>query len=248
MHTPAPDPNTVLGRSINLLDAFQAGDGTLTLAEIHARSGIPKPTAHRLLIQLSGWGLVERHHHGYRLGLRLFELGQRVTHQHNFGLSMGPVLQQLRNRTELTVHLALLDHTDVVYLEKLDAPGAPATASRVGGRLPAHCTAVGKAVLAHTPSGLVRQILSNGLERRSPRTVVVPKLFLGQLESTRRNGFARDDEECAVGISCIAAPIFDRNDQPVAALSVTARTDDTRHEHAVRAVLTAAADASRRIA
>lgn len=246
--TPAPDSNTVLGRSVGLLDAFRVGDGTLTLAEIHARTGIPKPTAHRLLNQLAGWGLLERHQEGYRLGLRLFELGQRVAQHHSIGLTVGPVLRRLQSSTELTVHLAVLDRADVVYLEKLDAPGAPLVPSRAGGRLPAHCTAVGKAVLAHAPSGAVRAVLTRGLHRRSPRTVVVPRLFLGQLDAARRNGFARDDEECAVGISCVAAPIFDRNQQPVAALSVTARTHDVCREYAVQAVQSAAAEATRRLA
>lgn len=246
--TPAPDPNSVLGRSVVLLDAFGAGDGTLTLAEIHARTGMPKPTAHRLLNQLAGWGLVERHQNGYSLGLRLFELGQRVLEHQSITLTVGPVLRRLQSSTELIVHLAVLDRADVVYLDKLDTPGAPPVASRAGGRLPAHCTAVGKAVLAHAPSGSVRAVLTQGLHRRSPRTVVVPRLFLEQLDAARRNGFARDDEECAVGISCVAAPIFDRNQQPVAALSVTGRTHDVRREYAVQAVRSAAAEATRRLA
>lgn len=245
--TPASDPNTVLGRSVRLLDAFQAGDGALTLAEIHARTGIPKPTAYRLLNQLAGWGLVERLQDGYRLGLRLFELGQLVPHHRSIGPTLGPVLRQLQSSTGLTVHLAVLDAADIIYLEKLVAPEEPPIASRVGGRLPAHCTAVGKAVLAHASSGSVRAVLSRGLHRRSPRTVVVPGLFLGQLDAVRRYGFARDDEECAVGISCIAAPIFDRDRQPIAALSVTARTPDVRRGRAVQAVQAAAAEATRRL-
>jgi IclR family transcriptional regulator, acetate operon repressor len=244
---PAPDPNTVLGRAVGLLDAFEAGDGALTLAEIHARTRMPKPTAYRLLNQLAGWGLVERHQDGYRLGMRLFELGQLVPQHHRIGPTVGPVLRRLQKSTGLTVHLAVLDATDIVYLEKLAAPGEPPIASRVGGRLPAHCTAVGKAVLAHTPSDSVRAVLTRGLHRRSPRTVVVPGLFLGQLEAVRRSGFARDDEECAVGISCVAAPIFDRNRRPIAALSVTARTHDIWHGRAVHAVQSAAAEATRQL-
>jgi IclR family acetate operon transcriptional repressor len=244
----APDPNTVLGRTVKLLNAFEAGDEALSLAEIHARTGMPKPTAYRLLNQLSGWGLVERDQEGYRLGLRLFELGQLVPQHHHLGPRVAPVLRGLQNTTGLTVHLAVLDATDIVYLEKLAAPGEPPIASRVGGRLPAHCTAVGKAVLAHTATGAVQAVLTRGLKRRSPRTVVVPGLFLGQLDSARRSGYARDDEECAVGISCVAAPIFNRDRQPIGALSVTARTHDIWHGRAAHAVQSAAADATRQLA
>lgn len=238
----------MLGRSVELLGAFRAGDGTLTLAEIHTRTGIPKPTAYRLLNQLAGWGLLERDDNGYRLGLRLFELGQLVPQRHRIGSTVGPVLRRLHSTTGLTVHLAVLDHADVVYLDKLDGSGAPPVASRVGGRLPAHCTAVGKAVLAHAPPTSTSAVLNQGLARRAPRTVVAPRLFLGQLDAVRRNGFARDEEESAVGISCVAAPIFDRNQQAVAALSVTARTHDARRRHAVQAVRTAATEAGRLLA
>jgi DNA-binding IclR family transcriptional regulator len=208
---------------------------------------MPKPTAYRLLTQLAGWGLVERHQDGYQLGLRLFEMGQLVPQHHRIGPAVGPVLRRLQENTGLTVHLAILDATDIVYLEKLAASDEPPIASRVGGRLPAHCTAVGKAVLAHAPAGSVHAVLTRGLQRRSPRTVVVPGLFLGQLDTARRSGFARDDEECAVGISCVAAPIFDRDRKPIAALSVTARTHDIWHGRAVHAVQSAAAEATRQL-
>lgn len=244
---PAPDPNTVIGRSVGLMEAFRPDDGVLTLAEIHARTQMPKPTAYRLLNQLVGWGFLEREQDGYRLGLRLFELGQRVPQHRTISSRVAPVLRHLHTRTGLTVHLAILDRADVVYLEKLDAPGAPAVASRAGGRLPAHCTAVGKAVLAHASSSSVRAVLTRGLQRHSPRTVVVPRLFLGQLEAVRRSGIARDEEEFALGISCVAAPVLDRHRQPVAAISVTARTHHLRRDQTAQAVRSAAAEATRQL-
>ena len=88
--------------------------------------------------------------------------------------------------------------------------------------MPAHCTAVGKATFAHAPMALTRSIVDSGLRRRSPRTILAPNLFLGQLEGVRRRGFARDVEESAVGISCVAAPVFGADGRPVAAISVTA--------------------------
>lgn len=243
---PEADPNSVLGRSVALLGAFRPGDDALALAEIHRRTGMPKPTAHRLLGQLVAWGLLERDDDGgYRLGMRLFELGQLVPGQHGIEERVTPVVSRLHASTGLTVHLAVLDRTEVVYLHKLDGPDAPPLISRVGGRVPAHATAVGKAVLAHAPDGHTRAVLDRGLRRLSPRTVVAPNLFLGQLDTVRERGYAREDEESAVGVSCIAAPIFDRDRRAVAALSVTARTHDVRTSAPVHAVRRAAAEATR---
>ncbi|GAA4707786.1 IclR family transcriptional regulator [Pseudonocardia yuanmonensis] len=245
--TPVPDESTVLGRSIRLLGAFRPGDDVLTLAEIHRRAGVPKPTAHRLLIQLAGWQLVERTPEGYRLGLRLFELGQLAPRPRGLREIVSPVLTRLHDLTGLTVHLAVLDDTEVVYVHKLDVPGAPPLASAIGGRMPAHCTAVGKAVLAHAPAAGTYAVLDKGLRRLTPRTLVTPSLFLDQLRAARQRGYSTDQEESAVGVSCIAAPILDADRRAVAAVSVTARAHDVRSPSTIRAVCAAASDASRRL-
>jgi IclR family transcriptional regulator, acetate operon repressor len=242
-----PSEDSVLGRSATLLGAFRPGDDVLSLAEIHRRTGMPKPTAHRLLNQLAGWRFLDRAADGYRLGLRLFELGQLVPGQHHLRATVAPVLARLHDTTGHTVHLAILDGTDVVYVQKIDAADAPQVASRIGGRIPAHCTAVGKALLAHSPD-TVRVVLDQGLRRRSPRTVAVPALLLRQLDQVRRLGFAREDEETAVGISCVAAPVFDGEGHVAAALSITARASSVRSLSTIAAVRQAAADATRRLA
>ncbi|MGW4057742.1 IclR family transcriptional regulator [Amycolatopsis sp. NPDC004747] len=247
MPEPVPSEDSVLGRSMQLLDAFRPDDDALTLAELHRRTGMPKPTAYRLLTQLVGWRLLAREANGYRLGLRLFELGQLVPRQRGIPDLVSPVLTRLHANTGLTVHLAVLDGTDVVYLHKLAAPDGPPMSSRIGGRLPAHCTAVGKVMLAHAPAEHAHAVLDRGLHRQSPRTVVTPAMFLGQLDAARRQGYARDDEEAKVGITCVAAPLFDAGHRVVAAVSVTARTSDARHATSVRAVRLAATAASQRL-
>jgi DNA-binding IclR family transcriptional regulator len=247
MPEPAPSEDSVLGRSMQLLDAFRPDDDALTLAELHRRTGMPKPTAYRLLNQLVGWRLLAREANGYRLGLRLFELGQLVPRHQGIPDIVSPVLARLHAGTGLTVHLAVLDRTDVVYLHKLQAPDGPPMSSRVGGRMPAHCTAVGKAVLAHAPSEYTHAVLDRGLRRQSPRTIVAPAVFLGQLETARRRGYARDDEESKIGVSCVAAPVFDAGHRVVGAVSVTARAHDIQRASSVRAVRLAAAEASQRL-
>ena len=134
-----PAPQSVVGRVLALLTAFRPGDAELTLAELHRRTGIAKPTAHRLLAELSGWDMVERTPTGIRLGMRLFELGQLVPGQRGLLDAAAPFLADLFEATLETVHLAVPDGVEVVYVQKLDGRRGPRVPSRVGGAC--RCTA-----------------------------------------------------------------------------------------------------------
>ncbi|MHA6793651.1 IclR family transcriptional regulator [Pseudonocardia bannensis] len=230
-------PNSVLGRALTLLTAFRPGDAELSLAELCRRTGIPKATAHRLLGELAVWDVVERTPTGVRLGMRLFELGTLAPLQRGLREAAAPFLADLFEATLETVHLAVPDGIDVVYLQKLDGRRGPPVASRIGGRMPAHCTGVGKALLAFGPPERLAAVLAAGLRRRTPRTVVAPGLFDQELAAVRRNGVAEEHEESAVGIACVAAPVLDADGLAVAAVSITGwanRMDTARLAPAVR--------------
>jgi len=211
----------MLARAFTILGVFRPGDGELTLAEIGRRTGLAKATAHRLLGELQLLGVVERTSGGVRLGLRLFELGQLVPRQRDLLEVAGPFLNDLREATRQTVHLAVLDGADVVYVQKLSGHRGPEIPSRLGGRMPAYCTAVGKALLAFSPPELTESVLAGAPRRRTPRTVVAPGLIRVELAAIRRRGVAQEHEESAPGIACVAAPILDENQAPVAAVSIT---------------------------
>ncbi len=151
-----------LMRGLSLLDAFGAEDKELSLTQIAQRSGLPKSTTHRLVADLLSWGGLERTGSGLRLGLRLFELGRFVPVQRELAEVARPYLDDLYNITQKTVNLAVLSNTEVVYVEKIESPDSP-TASRAGSRLPVHCTALGKAMLAFSPPALSDQIIQSGL-------------------------------------------------------------------------------------
>ena len=234
---PAQPPSSVLGRAFTLLTAFRVGDDELTLAQLCRRTGLPKATAHRLLAELSAWDVVERTPTGLRLGMRLFELGQLVPRQRGLREAAAPFLADLFEATHETVHLAILDGIEVVYLHKLDATSGPKIPSRIGGRMPAHCTGVGKAMLAFAPRAVLEQVLAAGLARRTPRTVIAPGLLGRELAAIREHGVAEEHEESTVGIACVAAPVLDTTGRAVAAISITGwanRLDTHRFAPAVR--------------
>ncbi|GAA1239490.1 IclR family transcriptional regulator [Pseudonocardia alaniniphila] len=230
-------PNSVLGRALTLLTAFHPGDGDLSLAELCRRTGVSKPTAHRLLQELTAWDIVERTAHGYRLGMRLFELGQLAPGQRSLRETAAPFLADLFEATHETVHLAVPDDTEVVYVHKIDGRHGPTVASRIGGRMPAYCTGVGKALLAFAPPGRLAAVVAAGLPRRTPRTIIAPGLLEKELARVRERAVAEEHEESTVGIACVAAPVLDADGTAVAAVSITGwanRLDTTRLAPAVR--------------
>jgi IclR family transcriptional regulator, acetate operon repressor len=237
---------SMVGRAFTLLTAFRAGDSELSLAELCRRTGIAKPTAHRLLGELAEWGVVERTETGaVRLGLRLFELGQLVPRQRDLQEIAAPFLADLFEATRETVHLAVPDGTDVVYVQKFTVSGSPDIPSRLGGRMPAYCTGVGKAMLAFSSPERFTAVLAAGLDRRTPRTVIAPGLLRAELDTIRRLGIAEEHEESAVGVACVAAPVLDAHGLPVAAVSITGWANRLSTHRLAPAVRTAALSLSR---
>jgi IclR family transcriptional regulator, acetate operon repressor len=237
--------NSVLGRTMALLTAFRSGEEELTLAELARRAGIPKPTAHRLLAELATWNVVERTPGGHRLGMRLFELGQLAPQQRGLREAAAPFLADLFEATHETVHLAVPDGVDVVYVQKLPGRHGPRIDSRIGGRMPAYCTGVGKALLAFGPPERLAEVLAAGLVRRTPRTVVAPGLLRQELDRVRACGVAEEHEESTVGIACTAAPVMDASGRAVAAISITGWANRMDTARLAPAVCTAALGLSR---
>lgn len=217
-----PPPSQV-ARQILLFDALYQAEEALPLAELSRRAGLPKTSTHRLAEELCRHALLERTPDGYRLGMRLFELGAGVPPQRALREAALPLMADLREATRCTVHLAVLDGVEVVYVQILNSPGTRLP-SKLGGRLPAHATGVGKAILAFSPPTVVAARIDAGLPRLTPRTICTPGALARELETARENGVAYDREESSVGIHCVATPVFDAQGRVVAALSVTGRS------------------------
>jgi len=239
------DSGTVLSRAFQVLAAFVPEGGEMGLSEIVRRTDLPKTTVHRLASQLVDVSALEKVGDRYRPGLRLFELGSVVVRQRRLRDSALPLMEDLYEATHETVHLGIQDGLDVLYLEKIVGPRGSPVSTRVGLRKPLYCTALGKAMLAFSPSELVRAVLSSGLVPHAPRTIVVPDLLQAELETARQQGLAYDHEEYVPGTSCVASPVLDRNRMAIAALSVTGPVTRFEPERCGPAVRTAALTLSR---
>lgn len=215
-----PAPASVIERISLILDCFSQQDPSLSVGEIASRAGLPKSTTSRLVAALAAQGFLEHQDGELALGLRFFELGEKASRPRNLRRLTYAHMEGLRRVTGHTVHLAVLDGRHVVYIEILPARGTPALPSRVGGRVLAHATAVGKALLAFSPPALTEQLIVAGLRPVGPRTIVDADELRAALWRIRAAGIATEEEESAPGVACVAAPIL-VDDRPIAAISIS---------------------------
>lgn len=212
-----------LDRAFAVLDLLGDSESPLGLAQVASALHLHKSTAHRFLMVLERHRMVERTGAGkFRLGLRLFDFGNRAIEQYDLRDRAQVHLKKLVAETEETAHLCIMEQAHIVYLDKLEPARSVRMISRVGASNPVHCTAVGKAMLALAPIDKVEDVLrKTRYERFTAKTIANRELLLKELERTRRRGYAVDDEEREEGVRCVATAIVDGHGQPVAAVSVS---------------------------
>lgn len=237
-----PSLDTVLGKAVSILRAFGHDEPVLSLAELTDRTGLAKTTVHRMTRDLVELRLLDRVAAGYRLSGGLFELGMRASSERSLLELAMPFLQDLYERTHETVHLGVSEGNEVVYIAKIGGHRQARSPSRTGGRMPMHCTAIGKVLLAYADPLVRGQVLNQPLERRTPHTVVAPGMLARQLEAVIDSGLAWEREESTPGLLCVAAPVLDADSYTaLAALSVSGPVGRFRpeaHAAAVRAAAT----------
>jgi DNA-binding IclR family transcriptional regulator len=214
-------PSAVIDRISLVLDTFD-GPGRLSLAQVVRRTGLPRSSAHRMLERLVQLRWLRRHGRDYELGMRLVELGSLAVHQDRLHRAAQPFLHELHRATGLVVHLAVLDGADVVYLEKIAGGLGAAVPTRVGGRQPAHCTAVGKMLLALSDPDRLDD--SDLLTRKTKYSINTRRQLAEELAAIRTRGVAYERAECVDGFGCIAAPLGDPG-EPLAAVSICGPLD-----------------------
>lgn len=231
------DRSSMLEKAALVLRAFH-GDGPMSLSGLVERTGLSRSTVHRLVTDLIELGWVERRGNRYQLGMTLFELGELVPAKHRLRTAGLPYMQDLFVATGETVHLAVREGVDAVYVEKLHGHRALPLPSRTGGRAPLTCTAVGKALLAHESMDVLEATFGRPLRRWTNRSIVDAEVLLRQLADVRRTGLAWEREEAVPGGACLAAPILVTG-RVVAALSVSMPVGRFRPEQLGPALITA---------
>ena len=238
---------TVTSRALALLGAFDDEHRRLGLTQLATRADVPLSTAHRLVGELTAWGALARTSDGdYVIGRRLWDLGLLAPVQAGLVEMASPYLHDLYATTLATVHLAVRDGVEVLYLERLRGNSSVPIVSTVGSRLPMHATGVGKVLLAHAPEEVRAEVLQN-LTRVTPYTVTQPGTLRRQLDRVRRDGYALTSEEMSLGACSAAVPVR-RDDQVVAALGLVVPSLRTGRQRLLAALEVAARGIGRELA
>jgi len=209
-------------RALDILLCFSRQTPQLTMTQIAERLGMNKSAVHRHLATLERMRFVQRDPATgvYRLGVRLLQMAYLTLEGNDLRRVAAPLLRRLCDEYRETVDLAVLDDTDVVFLEVIESPQRVKLAAAVGQRLPAFATASGKAILAFMPEEAVLRILHRGMPFTTEHAARSPEVLLEDLRQTRERGFALALQEYEYGINAVAAPILDPSQQPIAAVAV----------------------------
>ncbi|WP_405652543.1 IclR family transcriptional regulator [Streptomyces sp. NBC_01386] len=242
-------------RALDILELFLDGDGTLSAPDIVRKLQLPRTTVHELVTTLAARSYivtVPGEPGRYRLGVRPYQLGSRYAEQLDLAAEGQQVAREVAETCDETVHVAILEGTDVIYIAKVDSTHAVRMVSAAGRRLPAHCTSVGKMLLASLPGPelAARVPGSADLVAMTPNSITEPAALREALAGIRERGVAVESRESNPDVSCVAAPVRDRSGRVVAALSVSVpmiRWSAPREDELAQLAVKGAADLSERL-
>lgn len=233
-------PSIAVGRALSLLDAFLDAGHTMSLTELAQLTSLPKSTAFRILGQLTASGHVIRNGNQYRLGIKMFELGNHFVHSRPTGLKevAAPLLGDLFLHVGATVGLSVLESWDVILIDQITSSRSRIVTPVVGGRAPALSTASGKALVAFLDTENRERAVAHHVRQEpcSSRTVRHAGRLRSQLAEVRENGHSWACDEFSMGMSAVASPVL-VNGRPIAAVSVSAATGRFDRAKAAAAVL-----------
>jgi IclR family acetate operon transcriptional repressor len=211
-------------RALRVLEAVGKPDGPHRLGQIARTADVTKPSTHRILQGLVTAGYVVTDGDGtYGPGPRAYALSALLTTPQQGEAEV--ILRRLQAAVEQTVHVALRSGSQAIYVLKIDSDRPYRMASRAGSQIALHCTAIGKAILAHLdPAQRCRLLAETGLPARTPRTCTDPAALEAQLDHARADGYAIDDEENEETVRCIAAPLLDSDGSPIGGVSISTLT------------------------
>jgi IclR family transcriptional regulator, acetate operon repressor len=213
-----------LVRGLTLLERLAQSRGGVSLTDLAQRVGLAPSTAHRLLNTLEGMGFVQqRGELGlWYVGANAYTVGCAFLQERDIVAQSHPHLRALMSASGETANLGVMVEGRIVIVDQVQSHQMMRMLAPLGSRAPAHASGAGKAILsAMAPEAVAQVLLAHGLERYCPNTIQTPAELAAELSRTRERGYAIDDEEHAVGLFCLAAPIFDEHGEPVAAISIS---------------------------
>ncbi|GAB2609569.1 IclR family transcriptional regulator [Streptomyces capparidis] len=242
-------------RALDILELFLDGEESLSAPEITRRLGLPRTTVHELVTTLAARSYlvpVPDHSGRYRLGVRAYQLGSRYAEQLDLASEGHAVARRVADTCDETVHVAILDGADVIYIAKVDSTHAVRMVSAAGRRLPAHCTAVGKLLLAGLSEAALDARIPEDrpLAAMTPNSITSPRELRRELASIRERGIAVERCESNPDVGCVAAPVRDTHGELVAAMSIsvpTIRWSEEREADLAELVAKGAAELSERL-
>ena len=210
-------------RAINILEMFSEGKSELSVKEISERLDLSKSTVHGLISTLYVHKFLRQDPESskYSLGLKLLKLGNLVKLNNAVIRISRPYLEDLVHKYEETVHLAIEDNMEVVYIDKIKGNREMVINSQIGKRNPMYCTGVGKCLLAFLEEDKIKRVLDNKMERFTENTIIEKDEIESELEKIRTQEYAVDNEEFEIGLSCFAAPVKDYSGRVLAAISLS---------------------------
>lgn len=237
---------SVLERTVRILRLFTASSPSLTVSEIARRAHLPVATAHRLVNELVGLGVLERgENRQVRMGVQMWEMASRSSRALDLREAAMPFMEDLQTVVKQHTQIGVLEGTDVLYLERLSARKAVQNITKIAGRLPIHATSAGLVLLAHAPVELQEEVLARPLRRYTPNTVTDPAQLRGLLAKVRQEGYVIAGQMITPGAIGMAAPVRGEKNTVLAALSIVIPADGPTPHSQLPALLATARGISR---
>ncbi|HOT21187.1 MAG TPA: IclR family transcriptional regulator [Sedimentibacter sp.] len=241
-----------IDRAVAILDCFSEEKKELKLSEISERLGLNKSTVHGIISTLKYHGFISQDEETqkYKLGIRFVQFGDLVINSMNIRNAAVPVIDAVCEKIEETVHVAMLDGLDVVWIEKRECTKSIKTSTKIGARLPAYTTADGKIIICYQNKDKIKNYLPKRIPQYTNNTITNKGEFIKKLEEMKKNGYAIDNEEYVEGLKCVAAPIFDHDGKVRFSLSTTGpafRMNEERIKELIVIIKEAANEISHRI-
>lgn len=207
-----------------ILDCFSISDRALSLVEVCKKTGFPRSTTHRLLASMREVGFLDqdRERDRYRLGIKMFEYGNRVLSNLDLHREARPIVDALKQMTGQSIHLAVFDGLRAVVIHREEPSQGGITPINLMENAPVHCTSIGKAILAFQTNEIIQRVIDKGLLRFTDTTITDESWLRDELETVRSQGYAVDNSEHQPGLRCIGAPIRNQTGQVFASISVSA--------------------------